>query len=241
MGSLKHSFLKVIVVMSLGLFSVSCAQQMNQTTGGALAGSALGAGLGAIIGNQTGSPGAGIAIGAAAGAVSGGLLGRALDNRAEETKAVEAKLNAQQSEIEQNRILIDELKKRGADVRPSSRGVVVNLPDILFDFGKAELTSGANMTMEEISTVVRSVHGRLISVEGHTDSIGTVSYNESLSEDRARSVARKLEQEGVPRKQMSVKGFGEGAPIATNNTEAGRARNRRVEIIIENQDPSIRR
>lgn len=200
-----------------------------------MAGAALGAGSGAIIGNQTGSPGAGIAIGAGIGAIGGAIAGNAIDQMDQENEALEGQLNQNQQQIEENRRLIEELKKAGADVRSTNRGVVVNLPDILFQFDRANLTPEAHRTVEEISNVLTGVKDRPIAVEGHTDSIGTVRYNKDLSYRRAQSVVAKLSQAGVPRGQMQVVGYGEGKPIATNNSDAGRARNRRVEIIVENR------
>ncbi len=213
-----------------------CSQSsgINTTTGSALGGTALGAGLGAIVGEATGNTGAGIAIGAAAGAVGGALIGNQLQNGEERIQAQQEAANRTDAQISENQRVIDELRRRGADVRNTKRGVVVNLPDILFEFDSAHLTSDARRTVGEIGEVVGSVKGRTVSVEGHTDSVGTFSYNERLSRDRAQNVARELDQSGVPPEMLRVRGLGEGAPIATNNSEAGRARNRRVEVIIEN-------
>ncbi len=218
----------------LALTTACSSYTPNKTTTGAVAGGALGAGLGAIVGNQTGDAGAGIAIGAAAGTLAGGLLGNTFDSRDAEMQAQRETIERQNELIEENRRLIEELRRRGADVRSDRRGVVINLPDILFEFDRANLTPEADRTIGEIGSVLSEVRGRPISVEGHTDSIGTVAYNQRLSDRRARSVAAELERNGVRRTQMTVRGFGEGSPIATNNTDAGRARNRRVEVIIEN-------
>ncbi len=214
----------------------SCAQPPNRATTGALAGGALGAGLGAIVGNQAGHhAGEGVAIGAAAGALGGALIGNALDSQANEREALQEKISRQEEQIAENRKLIDALRRRGADVRDSKRGVVINLPDILFRFDRYDLTPEAHRTIREISEVLRDVHGRHIAVEGHTDSVGGVDYNLRLSENRAQSVSRELERNGISSRDLSDRGFGEGQPIATNNTDAGRARNRRVEVIVENR------
>lgn len=218
----------------LALVLVGCAPAGQKTAIGAVTGSALGAGLGAIVGSASGHAGPGIAIGAAAGAVAGGLTGNALDRADQENEARKEEMTRQQAEIDENRRLIEELRRRGADARVSNRGVVVNLPDILFEFDRARLTSEAHRTLAEISDVLRGVQERHIAVEGHTDSVGTVIYNKRLSEDRAHSVADELVANGIPRRQMSVVGYGEGSPITTNNTAEGRARNRRVEVIVEN-------
>ncbi len=233
-----NSFTKSIVsslLPCLALLSLSaCAAEINKAAQGALAGAAIGAGTGAIVGNQSGNAGAGIAIGAGLGALGGALVGNSMDRMDQENASLEGQLALNKAQLEENRRLIDELRSRGADVRATDRGVVVNLPDILFEFDRARLTPPARRTLSEIGEVIRSVKNRPIAVEGHTDSIGSIVYNKELSRRRAGSVTRELGSIGVPAAQMTTRGYGEGRPLATNNTEAGRARNRRVEIIIEN-------
>jgi len=225
------------ILLSLALLlCVGCAVGgVNRTTTGAVGGAGLGAGLGAIIGNQTGNAGAGVAIGSAAGALGGALIGNQLDANDQANSESRKRIEDQQARLEENHRLITELKKTGADVTQTSRGVIVNLPDVLFQFNSSRLTGDAQGTLGEISEVIRDLPGRQISVEGHTDSIGTTSYNKRLSVRRASSVADGLRTRGVSGERLRVAGYGEGSPIATNNSEAGRARNRRVEIVIENQ------
>ncbi|MCO6431548.1 MAG: OmpA family protein [Deltaproteobacteria bacterium] len=201
---------------------------------GALGGAAVGAGLGAIIGNQTGNAGAGVAIGSAIGAISGALIGNEIDSQDAAMDAADERLVRQQQELEENRRLIEELRARGADVRRTDRGVVVNLPDVLFEFDSARVTPEARSTVREISEVVRNASDRRVSVEGHTDSVGTVDYNLRLSRERARSVADELSANGVNKRRITIRGFGESDPIASNKSATGRSRNRRVEVIIEN-------
>ena len=225
---------RIAILISLSFLLSSCSQTFSNMQKGALAGATLGAGSGAIVGSQSGKAGPGIAIGAGLGALAGAVLGNRVDVAEAENKELEKKVALTQTQLDENRKLIDELRKRGADVQGTERGVVVNLPDILFQFDRAGLTSNAKRTISEISEVITTVKDRNISVEGHTDSIGSFQYNKELSQKRARNVANELNFKGVPRRQISVRGYGEGAPIATNNTDRGRARNRRVEIIIEN-------
>ena len=201
---------------------------------GALAGGAVGAGLGAIIGNQVGSSGAGIAIGSALGALSGALVGHAIDNTEDSLAVTEQRLAQQESELAENRRLLDELRRENVDVRRTDRGLVVNLPDVLLEFDKSRLTNNARSTVADIANVLKNYQARRISVEGHTDSIGTASYNQKLSEARARSVADELVNNGISPGKITTRGFGENDPIASNLSEAGRSRNRRVEVIIEN-------
>lgn len=226
--------MKAVLLATVFLLSSCATNGLNRTTTGAATGTAVGAGLGAIIGSQSGDAGAGTAIGAAAGAIGGALIGTSLDQADRQNDSLRERVTRQDELIKENQKIIDELRRRGADARPSERGVVVNLPDVLFSFDRASLTRSAKYTIAEIAEVVAAVPDRLIAVEGHTDSIGSVAYNKRLSVNRAQSVAKSLERNGIPARRMVVRGFGEGAPIATNNSEAGRARNRRVEVIIEN-------
>jgi outer membrane protein OmpA-like peptidoglycan-associated protein len=231
----KSYMFRLISTLTCCLCLLACqGQELKNREKGALAGGALGAGLGAIIGNQTGSTGAGIAIGSAMGALAGGVVGNEMDNQYGQLDEREARLAANQRAIEENKKIIEELKRKGADVRVTDRGVVVNLPDVLFEFNKAELKIDALRATRQISEVVKQYPERRLSVEGHTDSIGTIKYNQRLSENRARSVVNELVAQGVSRGRVETRGFGESDPIASNRTEAGRARNRRVEVIVEN-------
>lgn len=224
----------LIVSIVLGTL-IGCADyKLGATEKGAIGGTALGAGLGAIIGNQTGNAGPGIAIGSAAGAIIGGGLGYGIDKKDEELDRIDGRLATQEEQLAENRRILNELRSRGADARETDRGIVVVLRDIYFDFNSARLTGEARQTSRQISEVLLDVGGRGISVEGHTDSIGTMSYNQKLSESRARSVADELVASGVSRRRIDVRGFGESDPVASNSSESGRAKNRRVEVIIEN-------
>lgn len=226
---------KALTLLLASLFIGCQNSYLGTTETGALGGAAVGAGLGAIVGNQVGSSGAGIAIGAGIGALSGALIGRGIEAQEEKVEATDKEILSQEEKIAENRRLIDELRRRGQDVRETDRGIVVNLPDVLFEFDRAALTSDALRTTAEISDVVRSVDGRRILIEGHTDSVGTMAYNQRLSEDRARSVADSMVSNGVPKSRIWVRGLGERDPVASNRTDSGRARNRRVEVVIENR------
>lgn len=226
--------LTLLLCIPVVAYLSSCSQTgggINKTAIATATGAALGAGTGAIIGNQTGNAGEGVAIGAGLGALSGAVIGNSLDKRDKQQAELDSQLKQNQITLDENRRLIDELKRRGADAKVTDRGVVINLPDVLFEFDRSNLTRNASRTIDEITDVLRG-NQRPVSIEGHTDSLGTVAYNKDLSVRRANSVARALGNRGISGARVS--GFGEGAPIATNNTDAGRRRNRRVEIIIEN-------
>ena len=223
-----------MLLMACLLASACENTRIGATEIGALGGAAAGAGLGAIIGNQSGRPGAGVAIGSAVGAIGGALIGNQVERQDNRINERERRIEEQQRQIEENRRLLDELKERGIDVRQSERGVVVNLPDVLFEFGQSRLTAGARTTAHEIADVLLKAPTRHISIEGHTDSIGTIDYNYRLSDSRARAVESELERNGIAARSLSTRALGETEPLATNKTEAGRRRNRRVEVVIEN-------
>lgn len=208
---------------------------LGATEIGALGGAAAGAGLGAIIGHQTGNAGAGVAIGSAAGALGGALLGGQVDRQDHAISERQRRIEEQDRLIAENARLLEELRNRGIDVRDSDRGVVVNLPDVLFEFGRSELTPSARDTVREVSVILKNAPSRRLSVEGHTDSIGSIDYNYRLSDARARRVSAELESNGIPSRKITTRAFGETTPIASNKSEQGRRRNRRVEIIIENR------
>lgn len=224
---------KTILLLGLFLFSACSGSQIKARESGALIGGAIGAGLGAIVGHKTGSSGAGVAIGGAVGAISGGLFGNNIDNENDRLDAQGKKIESQASQIEENRRILEELKKSGADVSQSDRGVVVNLPDVLFEFNKSKLTRSAINKVKDISDIVRRYPNHSLSVEGHTDSVGTLVYNKKLSQNRARSVADELVAQGVSRRRVSSVGYGESRPISLNASDSGRSKNRRVEVIIK--------
>jgi outer membrane protein OmpA-like peptidoglycan-associated protein len=232
---------RVVLLVALVGVLAGCAQPLSTREKGVLTGGALGAATGAIIGSATGSPGAGAAIGGAIGAVGGGLVGDQLQKQEEVTKEHERQLEQQRQELARNRELLEELKRRNLEARETERGVVVNLPDVLFEFDKASLTPDARMKIRNIAEVLNSqAQGRQVAVEGHTDSIGSEVYNQRLSERRAEAVAIGLESAGVSNRRIATRGFGERYPLAPNSNSdgtdnpAGRAKNRRVEVVIEN-------
>jgi outer membrane protein OmpA-like peptidoglycan-associated protein len=119
------------------------------------------------------------------------------------------------------------------NLKETSRGLVISLSDILFDVGKATLKPGAEASVRKISAVLQQYPNHQISVEGYTDSQGSDTFNQKLSEDRANSVKQILIGGGVDPVLISSKGFGKAKPVASNDTPEGRQANRRVEIVVE--------
>ena len=104
--------------------------------------------------------------------------------------------------------------------------------DITFDVADDRLRADFGRTLNSVAIVLRKFDKTLINVDGHTDSDGGADYNQALSERRAASVARFIESRGVNGQRLIVRGYGESRPISSNNSSAGKAQNRRVELHI---------
>jgi outer membrane protein OmpA-like peptidoglycan-associated protein len=118
------------------------------------------------------------------------------------------------------------------NLRETTRGLVISLSDVLFDVNRATLRAGGAQNMRRIAEILRQYPDNQISVEGHTDATGSDAYNQKLSEDRAASVRAALVAGGVDASRITSRGFGEGQPVASNNTAEGRQQNRRVEVVV---------
>lgn len=149
----------------------------------------------------------------------------------------------QTAQTVENRKMVKAVTEMELEVKETDRGVEILFPDVLlFDYDSDRLKSEAKTKMHKIAAVVNDpgVESRTIAVEGHTDSKGSDAYNMDLSIRRSHSIERALVFSGVRKERMVVKGLGESKPIAPNakpdgtDDPEGRARNRRVEIIIEN-------
>jgi outer membrane protein OmpA-like peptidoglycan-associated protein len=121
------------------------------------------------------------------------------------------------------------------DTRETARGLIVNLSDVLFDTGKADLKPGAREKLARLTGVLLSHPGLHVEVEGHTDSVGADTYNQQLSETRAISVRDYLVREGIAPTTVGTAGFGESKPVASNGTAAGKQQNRRVELVVSGE------
>jgi OOP family OmpA-OmpF porin len=144
-------------------------------------------------------------------------------------EAEEARRAAEEA-AEREKKLREELADLQA--RETERGLVLTLGDILFDVDRAELKPGAMQNLYRLVTFLKEYPDRGVLVEGHTDSTGSDAYNLSLSQRRADSVKSFLVTNGVAPERVVARGYGKGYPIASNDTAAGRQRNRRVEIVI---------
>lgn len=118
----------------------------------------------------------------------------------------------------------------GAEVNALGCEEDLVLRDVNFEFDSATLTMGAEQILADVAEKLRANENVRVRIEGHTDSVGSAAYNEQLSQERADSVADYLASQGVARDRMQTTGYGESQPVATNDTDAGRAENRRVEL-----------
>lgn len=116
------------------------------------------------------------------------------------------------------------------ETRATARGLIVNMSDVLFDFGKYTLRPEAREKLAKISGILLAHPGLKLEVEGHTDNIGSDAFNQELSEQRAGAVRDYLTEQGV--QDVAARGFGKSNPVASNATPAGRAQNRRVEMVV---------
>jgi outer membrane protein OmpA-like peptidoglycan-associated protein len=233
----KNSWGASALVISLTLLGGCSGGALTTREKGAGIGALGGAAAGGIVGAAVGHPGAGAAIGGALGLGTGALIGDQLQGQEVKQAEQQKAIDQQRSEIERNRALIDELKRRNIEARETSRGVAVNLPSVNFEFDSADLTRDGRSRVNEIAGIIkRETPNRRVTVEGHAsrESTAQEAYNQRLSERRAHAVADELGRNGVDNRNLSSRGLGTRAPIASNETEAGRQQNRRVEVIIEN-------
>ena len=200
----------LLTVVTLGGGLTACSS-MNRTGRGAVIGAAGGAAVGAVIGRQVGSTARGAIIGAAVGGAAGAVIGRQMDKQAEELAA----------------------SIPGATVQRVGEGIVVTFDSgLLFPFNSTDLLPAGHDNLRNLATSLQENPDTEVLIVGHTDAVGSDSYNQNLSEQRASSAAAILASSGVPRDRIRTSGRGEMEPIADNESEAGRQQNRRVEVAI---------
>ena len=200
----------LIGALSLIILSAGC-KSMNKTQKGAAIGTAGGAAAGAVIGRAAGNTALGAIIGATVGGVTGAVIGRKMDKQAEEIK----------NEVP------------GAKVERVGEGIVVEFSSaVLFGFDQSDISSGAQSTLNDLVKVLNKYPDTDLEIQGHTDNAGTENYNKRLSQRRASAVSTYLKNHGISSGRVKTVGFGETAPKYGNDTESGKAQNRRVEFLI---------
>jgi outer membrane protein OmpA-like peptidoglycan-associated protein len=159
-----------------------------------------------------------------------------------EQAALRAREQAAQADAERSRQAANALRtqlleqfNRVLETRDTPRGLVVNMGDVLFDFGKYDLRAEAKEALAKLSGIVLAHPGLNLAVEGYTDNVGSDEINQTLSLKRAESVRTYLTQQGLTDNIVSAQGFGKSNPVADNSTPAGRQKNRRVEIVVSGE------
>lgn len=215
---MKKSRLFVSSLAAVSLLTVSACVTDPNTGQRKVSRTAIGAGGGALAGLLLGGligGGTGRIIGAGIGGIAGGAVGYTMDKQIRELK--------------------EQTSGTGVDVTPTdnNQAILVNLPNgVTFDVDSYTLKPYFRPTLNQIADSMNKYPNSLIDVYGYTDSTGSAEYNQTLSENRARTVANYLVTRGVSEARIRSTGYGETMPIASNDTEEGRAKNRRVEIKI---------
>jgi len=200
----------IIAFLAIAILTTSC-KNMNKTQKGAAVGAAGGAAVGAVIGKAAGNTALGAIIGATVGGATGAVIGRKMDKQAEEIKE----------------------EVPGAKVERVGEGIVVEFSNaVLFGFDQSGITAQAQQSLNDLFTILQKYPDTDIEIQGHTDDKGTEAYNKQLSEERASNVASYLKGKGIASGRVDIKGFGETAPKYSNDSESGRAENRRVDFLI---------
>ncbi|MBS0215303.1 MAG: OmpA family protein [Proteobacteria bacterium] len=183
----------------------------NRTKRGALIGAGVGAAVGLLAGTSAKNRREKAMLGAGIGALAGGGIGAYQDRQ-------EAELRRQTAGT-------------GVDVQRDGDVIKLNLPDgVTFDFNKTDVKPQFYPALNNIAHTISQYNQTIVEINGHTDNVGTVAVNQRISEQRAQSVANYLSSQGVQSVRMETHGYNFQYPIADNNTDAGRAANRRVEI-----------
>ena len=209
---------KSILISAASLLVISgCATNPYQGTQSRTAtGATIGAVAGGVLGRAVSSPGdrtTGVLVGAAVGATVGGLIGHQMDQQ-------EAELRRQ-------------MQGTGVDIVREGDTIRLQAPEnITFDTNRADIKPQFRPVLDQLVYSVAQYPDTIIRIEGHTDSVGSAAYNQTLSENRALSVRSYLIQNGVAPSRIEAIGFGMTRPIASIDTAEGRAQNRRVEILI---------
>ena len=160
----------------------------------------------------------------------------ALEAQKAQLESEKGQLETQKAELEKQKAeLLARLQgalSKVAETKSTARGFIVNLPDILFATNEAALKPEAKITIAKLSGIMLLMSELNVRIEGHTDSTGSASYNQALSQKRADSVLAFLTENGLAGSRMAAAGYGMDRPIADNATAEGRAKNRRVELVI---------
>ncbi|MFA9390153.1 MAG: OmpA family protein [Prolixibacteraceae bacterium] len=206
---MKRTNIITLLFLSSTLLFSGCS--LSKSLKGGAIGTTAGGVAGAIIGRASGNTAMGAVIGATVGGVSGSIIGNQMDKQAEEIKNT-----------------VPDVK-----VERVGEGIVIEFTsDVLFGFDASDLKPDAKQNLSKLVTILNNYPDTNIEIFGFTDSQGTNSYNQSLSERRARAVYDYLASKNIASNRLTTKGYGEEDPKYSNDTAAGREKNRRVEFAI---------
>ena len=194
-----------VIAISAGCTSMSRKQQ------GAVIGAAAGGTVGGVIGNKTGSTARGAIIGAVVGGAAGAIIGHQMDQQAKELK----------------------VEIPGATVERVGEGIQVTFASgLLFDFDSDKIRAESAQNLRNLAASLNKYPKTDLLVVGHTDALGSTTYNQDLSQRRANAASSYLATQGVSSARVRTSGRGELEAVASNETEAGRQTNRRIEVAI---------
>lgn len=214
---MKKSSLILSAVLSLALLFTGCS--LSRAFKGGAIGTAAGGAAGAVIGRASGNTAMGAVIGATVGGVTGAVIGNQMDKQA--------------AEIEK--------EVPGVNVKRVGEGIVIEFTsDVLFGFDASNLKSDAKENLDKLIGILNKYPDTDIEIHGHTDSKGSLVYNQALSERRASAVSAYLSTNHIKSQRLTTIGFGEEKPINENETADGRAHNRRVEFAITANEKMIK-
>ncbi|MGV4415437.1 OmpA family protein [Chryseobacterium sp. T1] len=218
----KSSIAALFLGSTLLLSSCEAVQNANNTQKGAVIGTTAGAVLGGILGNNIGKGGnapLGAVLGGVIGGAAGGVIGNKMDKQAKEIKEV----------------------LPGAEVERVGEGIKITLNEntVNFDFNSSNLTSIAKGNLDKLVTVLKNNPDTNINMYGYTDSVGSDAVNLRLSGQRAGAVKNYFVANGISGSRLFTEGLGKANPVASNDTDAGRAKNRRVEFAITANEKMI--
>ena len=204
------------VLVAVALATTACSSLSRKQKGGAI-GAATGAAVGGVIGNQTGSTARGAIIGAVVGGTAGAIIGHQMDQQAKELK----------------------LEIPGATIERVGEGIQVTFASgLLYDFDSDAIRSDAAQNLQNLATSLKGYPNTSLLIVGHTDALGSTTYNQDLSTRRANSASGYLSMQGVGANRLRTSGRGEMEAVASNETELGRQRNRRIEVAIYSRGAS---
>jgi outer membrane protein OmpA-like peptidoglycan-associated protein len=203
---------KKLTVAAVAAGMMTGCASLNNTERGAVLGAGTGGAIGAVIGNQTGSTARGAIIGAVLGGAAGAVIGRRMDRQAQE---LEGELG------------------QGAEVSRVGEGIAVTFASgILFPFNSDQVLPAGRGNLDELAQSLQRYPETEVLIVGHTDDVGSDTYNMGLSLRRAESSKNYLVSRGIQPGRIRTSGRGETEPIASNADESGRSQNRRVEVAI---------